>query len=766
MSRLFCLVAVSAAIAAHAYALAGESVVLRPGEVDVVLPEKPVHVESLAAEELTNFLSRVLGAPVPVAAKAVEGRTAILLGRAAGFDVAGFERDAFRTKVERAAGGGATIRIAGRDGSGSIMKHVKRLGVSTRVERATLFGVYAFLEDFAGVRFYFPGELGVVANRREKLEVPVLDRTVAPWFPIRSTISSRDGVWYEPLPEGWHKHSGKAINLLRQRFGTWSIPCCHGQNGFKIVERFASTHPEYCQLRKDGTRCVKLERERIGDAPKQLCQSSAIWDVFHDDIVSSGRTGYVDVMPQDAYRACECKACQAAYRRNPDGTLADSYASELVWGKTAELARRFLAEGRKDLIFTQMSYGPYRELPNLDLPTNVLAMVAVSGPWGVHNPDVHGKALKRIKAWADKLGHRVWLWTYPHKFFTTVLPGVPDNGPRAWGKFFKDAAPYIIGAFCEGETDHWLFHYLSYYVFSRIAWDPSTDVDAVIDEHNRLMFGAGHAEMAKVLEMLEEKWVKGIAGRIVDTPVGPKSAPPCEHEIWMKLYSPAVMAEMERLMATAEEKAGAGTLEARRVDFIRREMYGPLKAAAAKYRSLMCDGDAERSRRAEMPAEGDVLKGAKWQPVGPVSKFDDSTFLSEPRSMKIFTNPKTRTGYFLARTKLEPSARYRLSYFVKCDNVVSLAKGGGVCATVRQGKIAGKEGKGWTFPPNGNFLAGTTDWIPQVFEFETDESWREQTETAVWLKIRYAVGTANFDDVRLDKVGAASETTTKEAGGK
>ena len=362
-------------------ARAEECVVLRPGDVDVVLPTKPLPIERFAADELTNFLSRVLGAPVPVVGKAEGRRTAILLGRATGFDVSAFERDAFRTKVEIASNGLSVVRIAGRDGKGDIFRSVWKYGQSTYYERATLFGVYAFLEDFAGVRFYFPGELGTVANRKAAVRVPVQDKVTAPWFPVRSVYSWRDGEWYEPLPDGWHKDSGKALNCLRMRFETMKIPCCHGQNKFKIVERFAATHPEYCQLRKDGTRCTSLERERIGYHQKQLCQSSKVWDVFHDDIVADGRTGYVDVMPQDGYVPCECQECQAAYRRNPDGTLPDSYASELVWGQTAKLARRFIAEGRNDLTFTQMSYGAYKEVPNLDLPTNILVMVAVSGPW-------------------------------------------------------------------------------------------------------------------------------------------------------------------------------------------------------------------------------------------------------------------------------------------------------------------------------------------------------------------------------------------------
>ena len=210
---------------------------LMPGEVDVVIPEKPLPVERFAAQELTNFLSRVLGEPVPVVADTGKGRAAILLGRAAGLDVSNLERDAFRTKVELSPDGKSVVRIAGRDGRGDVFRNAWKFGLTVRDECATLFGVYAFLEDFAGVRFYFPGELGTVAKRRESVAVPVQDKTTAPWFTARSTIISRDGVWYEPLPSGWHQNAGKALCWLRHRFETARIPCCHGQNKFKIVER-------------------------------------------------------------------------------------------------------------------------------------------------------------------------------------------------------------------------------------------------------------------------------------------------------------------------------------------------------------------------------------------------------------------------------------------------------------------------------------------------------------------------------------------------
>ena len=241
-----------AAFALAAPCAAGQGVVLEAGMAEVVLSAKPFPAERFAAQEMTNFLSRVLGAPVPVVekeegkrkkedgkGKREEGRRCrIFLGRAAGFDVSDFERDAFRIKVERSADGAATVRIAGRDNpSADINAMLAGGGNVLRTEHATLFGVYAFLEDFAGVRFYFPGELGTVAKRRESVAVPVQDKTTAPWFTARSTIISRDGVWYEPLPSGWHQNAGKALCWLRHRFETARIPCCHGQNKFKIVER-------------------------------------------------------------------------------------------------------------------------------------------------------------------------------------------------------------------------------------------------------------------------------------------------------------------------------------------------------------------------------------------------------------------------------------------------------------------------------------------------------------------------------------------------
>ena len=92
--------------------------------------------------------------------------------------------------------------------------------------------------------------------------------------------------------------------------------------------------------------------------------------------------------------------------------------------------------------------------------------------------------------------------------------------PRAYGEYYKGIAPWIFGAFAESESDRFLYNYLNYYIFSKVAWDNRADFEALLEEHYRLMFGNAAPAMKKFYETLEDKWVGQVAGRVVDTPLG------------------------------------------------------------------------------------------------------------------------------------------------------------------------------------------------------------------------------------------------------
>ena len=562
----------------------------------VVAADAPKTVR-FAAKELKTFLDQVLAAEVPVVAEPTKGKAHVVLGMnrwaaEAGISTNALVRDAF---VMKTAGGG--IYLVGRDDATVSPERAMSGSVwSSMYERATLFGVYEFLERYAGVRFYFPGELGTVVPRRGAVEVPPVDIVVAPDWKVRRYSTA--GVW----PEGTDRANLKApvrhLQRLRLRAETQYQPFCHGQIKNHLAERFHKTHPEYFIMGPDGKRDTEIERR----FSKQLCHSSAVWEEIYQDakhylmgdpasvrgvITRTGNFGYeytfqgrkyVDVMPQDGMRPCHCEKCQAAYAKDDEA----NYATELIWGNVKRAAERLKAEG-VDGYLTMMAYRPYRRVPKFDLPGNVLVMVAERGPWSICVPEKLKRDNAEIAAWRNKLGHNVCTWTYANKYGKTKLADVPYSTPRAIAAYYKSCAKDIYGSYMESETERAYTAVLPHYVFFKLAWNTQTDVDALLDEHYRLMYGAAGGDISAIADIYERKWLDEFLGKPVDTPIGPVWAPASEEDVWYKIYSPEVLADLARRFDAALGKVAAGSLEARRIELMRRETLEPMQNAGRAY---------------------------------------------------------------------------------------------------------------------------------------------------------------------------------------
>ena len=593
-------------------AVVASALILSGGQTEIVAGPSPV--ARFAASEMSEFLGKTLGEEVPVVEAPTEGRVSVVLGdcelfRAAGGDVSSLPRDGYVTFSS-----GNRLFIAGRDNPradpAALIKKVGG-GSTHHYERGTLFGVYGFLERYAGCRFYFPGPLGTVVQRKDSIDVGGINERTTPDFTARSVLVFYDGIWFEG--ERTRKTCpGKILNMYRLRLETQNVPCCHGSRQFKLVERFGKSHPEYFALKDDGSRATG------GSFPCQLCWSSGVVDEMYADAASYLRgesadsrripswngkgfawdancvgRRYVDVMPQDGYMACRCAACQSAYKKGDR-----NYASELVWGAVVRMANRLKAEGVPGSL-SMMAYVPYQRIPDFPIPDNVEVMVSKPGPWAEADPKRAAADDADVKAWAAKIGRKVRLWSYPNKFPGSRLEmrGIPQFTPHAYGRYFKRIAPYVHGAFVETESDRFLYNYLNYYVFARVAWDNSADVDEIVAEHNRLMFDAAADDMAEFFGLLESKWLNEIAGRIADTPMGPVTSPPGEYDLWNGVYPPETVRRLDGLLSSASAKVAAGSIEADRIALFRREFLEPISAEAAAYREKTA---AVMSQRYEM----------------------------------------------------------------------------------------------------------------------------------------------------------------------
>jgi hypothetical protein len=180
-------------------------------------------------------------------------------------------------------------------------------------------------------------------------------------------------------------------------------------------------------------------------------------------------------------------------------------------------------------------------------------------------------------------------------------------------------APYIFGAYMESECDRFLYFYLNFYVFSKVAWDNKCDYLSVIEEHHKLMFGKAAPEMNKFYNELERIWITQIVGRVSETPLGPVVTPPAENELWEKLYSPAKLKEFTALFEAALKKSSGETRD--RINFIKKHFLDSLLNRSEKYFREK-EALADWSYYVKPLAAGDkitvdgLLNDSGWQKVG------------------------------------------------------------------------------------------------------------------------------------------------------
>ena len=206
---------------------------------EIVLPTNAPYATRLAAEELNFFLRGVFAEPLPIVERHTPGKTAIEVGARVPRDRGHAGRvplpDGYVIEAERRGGDNApcqgVVRIYGDDDDVADVEKTAALPDEAPWQpcfrRGTLFGVYAFLERFAGVRMYFPGELGTCIPKSECIVVPEGRIEESPAFSVR-----RYGYDDGPVPVdvlgGLAETEFKRLNWYRLKMETHHLRCCHG----------------------------------------------------------------------------------------------------------------------------------------------------------------------------------------------------------------------------------------------------------------------------------------------------------------------------------------------------------------------------------------------------------------------------------------------------------------------------------------------------------------------------------------------------------
>jgi len=393
------------------------------------------------------------------------------------------------------------------------------------------WAVADFLERFAGVRWYWPAELGGRCIRRSaSLVVPPAHYSDKPVFrmreyyphmgwklPARARSADKAPLAFPKgaIPKGVTRIPMAAYLPLVRQGCSWPYKIkVHQPQHPPRRPPEGWTEDQYKQLlalKKDGTRDPKMF---CYGSPKTLeyllagCEKA--WD-------KGGSCPWVTstcvtVSPPDRPVDCCCDACRET--RDKADKFFDQDSIRWFRGPSltmALFAKRMCQAVKKrwpDKKVIYLPYWNYQECPTkLDFPDNLVVQVAMTTwPMPLRAQDeIRRGSIATLRAWRSKACMPITMWDY-----SVAWTYGPYQYPHVVRDFYPDVKSIVAGVFINGlHLGEWTNTAPTLYVWMKSLWNPKLDVDAVLDEMCRRLFGKAGDTARQMVRLECDLWEKG-----------------------------------------------------------------------------------------------------------------------------------------------------------------------------------------------------------------------------------------------------------------
>ncbi len=474
---LVCLSIVAAVLPAPGAAQADRIVLARGGQptATIVVPSGATEREQQAANDLQHYVQRICGVVLPVHddGHRVSG-TGLYIGQC---------EPTLPTDIPDARLNPETYAIRVRDGS---------VFFTGRYPTPTYFAVAAFMEQSLGVRWFAPGELWeyVPAGRPGDLSVEVRD--------VVSVPDTSPRVWSgHAWNEDWQRWC-----LRNRAVQSEVVPRRQFQNFLHRVfpvEKYGESHPEYYPL-IEGKRWIPPP----GNISWRPCESNPEvirltveyareWFDAHPD-VDSFSLGMDDIS-----HLCSCDRCRA-WDPRPDSYEKREFSDRHY--KFVNAVAREVAKTHPDRYMGTLIYSIARKLPETveKLEPNVFGYITeTSALWW--QPEVKRADQALTREWAKRCQH---LSRYDYYGFACI-------SPRFYPHLMAEQVKYDKSLGLEGMYTE-VYTFLPQtapmiWAFARLQWDASLDVDALLGEFYRRMYGRAARTMESYYDLMERAYM-------------------------------------------------------------------------------------------------------------------------------------------------------------------------------------------------------------------------------------------------------------------
>lgn len=518
--------------------------VVYEGEPRAVIVRQNKAIGKEAIEELRVRIKKSTGADLPVVdagspeeLAVPESHVRILVGPGPLTEALGIRGSDLEKEAYRVAASGNWLVLTGASND------------------AIFYAVSHFLDEYVGVRYLWPGELGTYVPKRDTIGLPAVDSTRRPEAEQRRLRASDT----RPEVKRWmdvHMMGSRSQFAFGHAFTEW-------------YDKYGKAHPGLFAQPPEGRVQVRADRVKLD------LSNEAVDEIIIREWQAAGKPDNWNVSPNDGSGFCVSPGCLAM--DEPAGQSID-----LIWGAEGNLTARYVKFWNRlltkmrvlhpEVTLSTYAYSSYKEPPPPHLKLKEGMVIGF-----VHT----FQAYEQWKGWHDT-GAKLFL--RPNWWHSGAI--APNLTLHATGNYFKFAWQNgMIGFDFDSVMGYWATQGLNYYLIARLSVRPELSVDDVIAEYASAFGKAGPAilDYIRFWETFSEETAYNVSagnGVTID-PNGRFETVVKQHDLprsplnsgWYTLpylYTDEVMGEAHSILDRAELAAAGDESEVReRISFLR-----------------------------------------------------------------------------------------------------------------------------------------------------------------------------------------------------
>lgn len=456
----------------------------------IVLTSDPIPAERTAATELQSYLKQVTGATL-----AVKNEDEVPIS--APQIVVGAGNRARQT---------LTPQVMDKLGNDSIVIKTQghNLILSGSRPRGTLYAVYQFLEDTAGVRWWTPKESTVPS--KATLSIEPRNTVYTPPFGYREYYT--DSVQNDALFATRMKENGDHQPQDASLGGHYNlIGFVHTFQRLMPLEKYFKEHPEWYSDPANGNKpCTKDSEMPIGGDWQLNLTNEAMRAELTKQVLAYVKehptAGMISVSQNDNDNYCRSEGDMAIIERegSPSGALLDLVNQ--IAEDVEKVAPEFLVE---TLAYEYTVKPPKTIKPRHNVIIRICPIGDIARPI---DSDANQNLRDIINGWRA-ISEHLYIWDYVTNFSQGMMPhpNLMTTAPNL--RYF--AKSNVFGVFQQGDcytNGVGDFVQLRTWLSSQLMWNPELDDSKLVDEFLQGYYGPAAPHLRAYLDLIQESFLK------------------------------------------------------------------------------------------------------------------------------------------------------------------------------------------------------------------------------------------------------------------